>query len=440
MQAAMPENSLTAEASAEEVMPCTRPIRVVHLLGGPVQSGAGRGALALHEALLDLGVDSTLVHKQMWRARPLSQIEPFWILGRTLVGVASRLQHRLLARQVLDQSTPFLPISIGLAPQRMNLVRNADILHVQWAHAHVLGPSFWRWLATAPVPVLFTLRDAWSFTGGCHFPGSCHNYERECANCPLLGQEAEHLARRDFATKRQAYRGPVTFVAISEQIARCARASAALQGCEVILIPNAIQIDQFSLIDKGSARAHLGLPEGPTYLAAGAINLTDPRKGADVLRRLLERFGPESGVHWLLFGGGEVATPSNASKFGYVTSNEHLNRIYAAADLFVMPSIEEAFGKTTAEAMASGTPALAFRETPAEEIIMDDEDGWLTSHGDSDAMGNQVACLLARGREVLKLAGLKARASAVAHYSPAIAAKSHLALYERLLATQWRRP
>ena len=409
--------------------------RVVHLLGGPVQAGAGRGALALHEGLLDLGMNSVLLCKPPLGAHPPARTANYGIFGRALVAAAWRLGRRTLSQQLRDKDVPYLPISVGLAPHRMPIVRGAQILHVQWAHAHSLGPSFWRWLETSPIPVIFTLRDAWPFTGGCHFPNKCVGYKSGCAECPLLQPGAETIASRDFATKRQAYSGPVTFVAISEQIARQARASAALERSKVVTIPNAIQLQRFKQIEKDAARASLGLIEGPIYIAAGAVNLTDPRKGAEILNRLFARFGPNSGVYWLLFGGGKVKAPSNATTFGLVNSDERLNQIYSAADLFLMPSIEESFGKTTVEAMASGTPTLAFRETPAEEIITDGIDGWLAPHGDAEAMGEQILTLTGVQRETFRSVGLRARATAETRYSPAAVARAHLSLYQSLLAS-----
>lgn len=54
---------------------------------------------------------------------------------------------------------------------------------------------------------------------------------------------------------------------------------------------------------------------------------------------------------------------------------------YASADLFLFPSLTETFGNVTLEALASGTPVLAFDCAAAKELIEDERNGWLV-HGE----------------------------------------------------------
>lgn len=56
---------------------------------------------------------------------------------------------------------------------------------------------------------------------------------------------------------------------------------------------------------------------------------------------------------------------------------------YASADLFLFTSLTETFGNVTLEALASGTPVLAFDCAAAKEVIEDEHNGWLVAGEDS---------------------------------------------------------
>ena len=66
--------------------------------------------------------------------------------------------------------------------------------------------------------------------------------------------------------------------------------------------------------------------------------------------------------------------PSNIIGLKRTQNIEQLVELYSAADLFFNPSKEETFGMVTAEAMACGTPILAYNTTACAELL-DDNSG-----------------------------------------------------------------
>ena len=57
---------------------------------------------------------------------------------------------------------------------------------------------------------------------------------------------------------------------------------------------------------------------------------------------------------------------------GFVSNSRLLSIYYSAADFFMMPSFQEAFAQTPMEAMACGTPVIAFPCSGSRDLIDDD--------------------------------------------------------------------
>ncbi|RWI29870.1 MAG: glycosyltransferase [Mesorhizobium sp.] len=412
-------------------------MNVVQIIGGALNSGAGRGTRAVHEALLKEGI----------RSRILGRVEPDLpedlcarrvpLLQRIPVGVKNRLYMWYLMRRFGEIPASFHPISHGLRLHNSPEYRQADVIHIQWAHAPTLGPAFWRSIRRERRPVVWTLRDMWPFTGGCHFSGTCEKYASGCGQCPILGGGEETITSEDVAFKVKHYGPQSVFVAISETIAEQARKSTVLRERDIRVIPNSVEMSQLRAMDKAQARSALGLPANKFVIASGALNLADPRKGADIMRHILSVYRDDKNVHWCLFGKGLAElvdpVPENCTGFGLIRDDVILNQIYSAADVFVMPSLQESFGKVTVEAMACGTPVIGLVKTPAEEIISHGQTGWLVKHGDAGAVVAAVETARALPVSSLQNFGLRARAAVIDRYSPEAIARLHIDLYESLL-------
>ncbi len=69
-------------------------------------------------------------------------------------------------------------------------------------------------------------------------------------------------------------------------------------------------------------------------------------------------------------------------------------RLYAEADLFVMPSARDAFGHVYLEAMAARLPVVALGVGATPEIVADGETGYLVRPGDERALAERIRRLL----------------------------------------------
>jgi len=99
--------------------------------------------------------------------------------------------------------------------------------------------------------------------------------------------------------------------------------------------------------------------------------------------------------------------------------------LYRSAYCLLMPlRWEEPFGLVMPEAMACGTPVIAFRRGSAEELIVDGETGFIV-----DSMEEMVEAV---GR-VDEIEPRRCRQHVREHFSPQIMASAYLRVYERLL-------
>ncbi|HEX8220873.1 MAG TPA: glycosyltransferase, partial [Chloroflexia bacterium] len=113
---------------------------------------------------------------------------------------------------------------------------------------------------------------------------------------------------------------------------------------------------------------------------------------------------------------------------------EETRGFYRSATLAVVPSLQEPFGYTCAEALACGAAVVASNTGGLAEMITDGENGRLVPPDDAHALGHTLIELL---REPAALAELRqnARRFAVERLDRATVARDTVELYEEV--TSW---
>lgn len=131
-----------------------------------------------------------------------------------------------------------------------------------------------------------------------------------------------------------------------------------LPAGQVSVVPGGVDTSRFH---PGAARPG-GLPE--KYIAF--VGSLQPRKNLRVLLQAWEEVQPRHPDTWLVLAGGTesvfrprnyIHQARNVHWAGYVAEND-LPGLYASAQVFILPSLDEGFGLPALEAMASGTAVI----------------------------------------------------------------------------------
>jgi glycosyltransferase involved in cell wall biosynthesis len=330
-------------------------------------------------------------------------------------GVGRPLLDRVIRRSYVSFSTePWHGTWRLLSPPAAEHLKGVDVVHL-----HVVADWFDvpRWLETLPrrIGVVISVHGMWHVTGGCFLYRGCDRYANQtdpCNPCPILRWPANRfLARAAYSRKLRAYRScGARMVANSHWLAEIAGRSPIAQACGgVRVVPPGIDTTVFKPQDKNLCRKHLELPANAFVIATGATSLRDTNKNVPWLLEQLSHLPDLESVIVLAFGEGAVAVPDglNVRFTGGIRERHDLARLFAAADVFVSASLMETYGLTLVEAMACGTPVVAFRVGGIPEAAPDGKGAILCAPRDGAELIQSVMKLrnLPQLRETLGAAG-----------------------------------
>lgn len=398
--------------------------------------GAARATSRLLRGVRDFGLDSSLLvhYKTGDSADIICRAGRLRSLGRRLKMTLGTLPVRMYSKAPINNFSPAV-LPDHLAAEVASI--NPDMVHLQW-----LGAGFLRveTLGKLNKPLIWTLHDSWAFTGGCHVPFDCTRYREKCGACPVLGTAKEKdLSRRVWNRKLKAWHNlNLTLVAPSRWLADCTRASSLFRETRIEVIPNGLDTELFSPRDKMSARKSLGLPQDSKIILFGAIRAaSDPNKGFHLLLPALQSLGKkDSNLMVLAFSSFEKSAIPDPGipviTLGMIQDDHKLALIYSAADVFVVPSIQEAFCQTATEAMACGTPVVAFAATGLLDVVEHQKNGYLAKPYESEDLAHGIAWVLSDEVRHHNLS-LQARRKVETDFAIDKVAESYIRLYNSAL-------
>jgi glycosyltransferase involved in cell wall biosynthesis len=417
--------------------------KILHLSSFDLDAGNGaaRGSLWLHKAIRGNGFDSSMIVGSKRSDDPSIASMP-----GPIAPIAAKLRmrlDRLPLRHYTKTSDSFW--TIGWLPchfDRLMAEVDPDIVHLHWVGAGFLSIQALRQFKR---PIVWTMRDMWTFTGGCHYTAGCEHYRERCGRCPQLqSDEDDDLSRTVWERKWVHWQGlDLWLVPISNWLGDCARSSALLESYPIDVIPNGLDTARFRPIPRSAARDSWQLPLDRDIVVYGAVHATrDSRKGFSelvaALRLIAASARPQKPL-LVVFGRlepGDVPDVGIEVRYaGYVDDDDKLAHLYSGADVAVMPSLQEAFGKTLIEAMACGTPTVAFDSGGPRDIITHRIDGYLAKPFEPGDLAEGIGwCLdeLSKSDDLAR----RARRKVETQFDIRVIAERYQALYRRILGSE----
>lgn len=380
-------------------------MKILHIATHDNFGGAARAAYRQHLALRGAGMDSRMLVRHKHTDDPNVQI---FTGHRDLPSRVERTLRRGWVNHCEKQSRA--NGKIGLTDPRADLLRSAvvemaaaDVINIHKTEHFADIPAL---LASLPAekPVVITLHDLSPITGGCDYPGNCGRFTNNCGRCPLLDSRQENdYSRHIFRMRQSAYgtraQEHFSFVANSHWTLENARRSGLTAGRRSEVIHYGLDQGVYQPENRAIAREALGIKADEAVICFAAHNLDYQHKGGAQLAEALAALKFDGPIHLLTMGSGRIQAPPQFkhTHFGRIENDPLQSLIYRAADVFVIPSLEEAFGQTALEAVACGTVVAGFAVGGIVDIVRNGLNGLLVGRGDSNALGQAITRLLKDG-------------------------------------------
>jgi len=408
-------------------------LNILHVVAGNLNLGAARGALWLHKGMLQNGQNSFLLTNSILsedyeNVTSISNTKKEKILNF----IKNKIDKSLKNFYFKSKKGIFSSGWIGSDITKLEVYKKCDIINFHWINNGFININLFRKIDK---PIVWTIRDMWPFTGGCHYAMECDNFITNCGNCIFLNSKNNLDASRIIHNrKKKFYRNDISIVAISNWLAEQAKKSDLLKENKIRMIANNIDTNIFFPFDKSISRNKLEINTEKKIILFGAINMNNEWKGFNKLLKAFDHIDRKK-YYLCTFGKGETKQISNLGfevfNFGFINNDSTMRLIYSMADVFVAPSLLEAFGKTIVEAMSCGTPVVCFDATGPKDLVDHKVNGYKAVPFSSKDIANGInwICFHKNYNQIKE----NAISKAVNNYDNVNIALSYIELYKEIL-------
>lgn len=389
------------------------------------------------------------VVRQLFYGMQKERIETFYLVGRWQKNIpddVSVIYSDLLERSITTLAGNILNNTllktVHAKREIIRIIRekNIDIVHFHNMHGNYLGIFDLQEIKKFCKKIVITMHDMWLITGCCFHAMECQEWHMSsCKRCygNIILKNGKKYAGKLLTYKEINFSGQgIYFVTPSKWLKNCCQQGYLLHE-DVRVINNGIDVVQYRVWNKREIRKKYHLPENKRIILFSANGIDNPYKGFRYLKKALEMV-PEKEKYILLIVGNKnkekIDLPYDVYDMGYVKDFHIMNEIYSAADLFILPSMADVFPFTMLEAMASGTPVLAFATGGIPEAVSE-EVGWLVPKGNSSVLATRIRDIFA-DVDILKAKTEKCHLYIEEKFSENIMIRNYKKLYEEITGSR----
>jgi glycosyltransferase involved in cell wall biosynthesis len=413
------------------------------------RGGAAAAAVRLHLGMLKCGMQSKMLirypekkidHAYQFTPKETSLTKRiFFKLGwreyrvkdKSRLERERREQERMELRTNLPEGLQFFsfPFSDSDITQS-RLYREADIINLHWVSDFVDYQSFFL---KNKKKVIWTLHDMEPFQGGIHYEEKYFGVDENGQPVPYaIPEKYLSLIGDNLNVKREAISNAtdLEIVAPSNWLLNKSKQSELLGRFAHYHIPYGLDTTKFTKRNKERARQKLQIPSNSICLLFVADHVNAFRKGFDFLQRALREIKGDN-ILLCAVGHGELQIAGIQIKMlGHVNDETMMSEIYSAADVFLVPSIEDNLPNTVLESLVCGTPVIGFPVGGIVDMVQDGVNGYLCSEISVPALVVQLKRFLF---DAHRFDNMKIHENASAVYNDAVQSKSYHDLYTSVL-------
>lgn len=418
-------------------------MKVVHINKTDAGGGAAVAALRIHRSLIRAGIDSHILVQEQKRNEANEHVAGHGTMYK--VGNFIRFVHERLSILPSEREASmrfnFSIANTGQSVASLPVVKEADIIHLHWINQGFLSLDNLEELFELGKPIVWTLHDMWPFTGGCHYAGTCCEFNEHCGYCPFLNDNKKNdFSYKSYLRKKDIYsKGNLSIVTCSKWLGTMARSSSMLRGVPVTTIPNPIDTNFYRPMDRMQCREELGLPKEKKLILFGAANILDFRKGFRYLEEALtiiqESFPAISErIELVVFGKLDKRWQNKFTfkihPMNFISDPEVLVKLYNAADTFILPSLQDNLPNTVVESLCCGTPVVGFSIGGIPEMIIHNQTGFLAEVKNSLSLANGIYNMLFFSQQQREAV----RQSAINLFAENTVAEQYISVYNKLMS------